>query len=69
VTAEVTVTAPRAEPPSLIRLTARLIESPGTKPVVVTGMATAPPGWVRLIETVSVVTGMLIGVVLSVKFP
>ena len=62
-------TEPRGELPSLIRLTARLIESPGTKPEVVTGMATAPPGWARLIERVPVSTVVFIGVVLSVKFP
>ena len=41
----------------------------GTKPVVVTGMATAPPGCVRLIDSVPVSTVVLSGVVLSVKFP
>jgi hypothetical protein len=69
VSAEFTFTEPRAEPPSLTRLTARLIESPGTKPVVETGMATAPPGWVRLIDSVPVSTVVFSGVVLSVKLP
>ena len=56
-----------AAEPSFTRSTARLIESPATKPFVVTGMVA--PCCVTLIDTVPVATSVAIGVVLSVNEP
>src|SRR3954471_3242115 len=66
---EVSVTDESAVDPSLLRLTARVIESPGTKLLVVTGMATPPLGTFRLMSSVPVCTVVATGVVLSVKVP
>src|SRR4051812_34198422 len=67
VAAEERVTEPRAALPSLTRLTARVIESPGTKPVVVTGTPT--PCWLTSMERVPDWMVVATGVVLSVKLP
>src|SRR4051794_252102 len=60
-------TVASAEEPSLTRLTARVSESPGTKPAVVTG--TVKPCWVTSIERVPDWIVVFTGVLLSVKVP
>src|SRR4051812_4475016 len=69
VAVEASETEASAELPSLVRLTERVTESPGTKPVVVTGIAKAPDGWARLMSTVPEATVVFRGAVLSVKVP
>src|SRR3954452_9950460 len=66
-TVELRVTEPRAEEPSLMRFTARVSESPGTKLLVVTG--TVKPCCVTSIERVPDAMVEAIGVLLSVKVP
>src|SRR4051812_13017658 len=66
-TVEARVTEPSAEEPSLIRFTARVSESPGTKLLVVTG--TVAPCCVTSMERVPDAMVAAIGVLLSVKVP
>src|SRR3712207_5170024 len=60
-------TVDRAAEPVLVRVTARVIESPGTTLAVVTGMAA--PGLARSMSTVPEATSVEIGVVESVNVP
>src|SRR3954470_23084158 len=61
------VTEPSGRVPLLTRFTARVTESPGTKPAVVTG--TVAPAEVTSMSSVPESMVVLIGVLLSVKVP